>query len=262
MAYTVEPIQATNAQHLKELVQEHMQRLGPCCDLNHIDVSRVTIMDWLFKNSPFNGNISQWNTDNVVTAISMFEGSSFDGDISNWRMPQLKFANDMFRNAAFAGDISTWLFAKPGPGNLSGAFHSEHFRSDMPLLKTFGCLRAALHPDYTGSFRDEYTLNMAFQLFEYEASMQRHLANTAGTGLNRLHVEYLIQEHVYALGQKRPPVKPDWCPKEVFEQMKHEKEIGVGLGMDLFEIGAAAYQRLKTTHISLPGINPNVFESS
>lgn len=256
---SVESIPATSAQHLQQLVQEHIDRLGPCCDLNHLDVSRVTIMDGLFQNSAFNGDISTWNTNKVVTAMGMFEGSAFDGDISLWRMPALKFANNMFRDAQFTGDISNWTFATPGPGNLSGAFYSEHFRSDMPLLKTFGCQKAALHPAYTGSFRDEYTLAMATQLFEKESALKTYLAHSASQGLHRLHAEYLIDVHMHALLQNRSAKKPEWCPKEVFEQMKNEKEIGVGLGLNMFDIYAVAYQRLKTLDCPMPSIDSEVF---
>lgn len=254
----VETIQATSAHHLDELVKAHIQQFGPQCNLNHIDVTGVTSMDQLFWYSPFNGDISKWNTANVVTAIRMFSNSAFNGDISKWNMGQLKFANEMFKNSAFAGDISGWSFAKPGPGNLTGAFYSECFVSDMPLLKTFGCLGAALHPGYAGSFRDEYTLNMAFQLFEHEAPLQGYLARIASQGLTRLHVEYLMH---FSLGPAHPAKKPSWCPSDVFEQMKHEKTIGVALGLDLFDICETAYQRLKTPQPNVASIDPQVFES-
>lgn len=255
---SVETIAISNSKHLHETIQEHIQRLGPWCSLNHLDVSRITNMDGLFANSPFNGDISDWDTSKVTSAIGMFLESAFDGDISKWNMDELKFATDMFKYATFGGDISAWRFAKPGPGSLTGAFYSKHFQSDMPRLKTFGCLKAALHPAYAGSFHEEYTLAMAQQLFEVEWALEAHLASAAGQGLNRLHVEYLIQEHVYAALHKRPAEKPSWCPADVFEKMKHEKELGVGLGMDLYDICAAAYQRL--TAPTTPSIGAELFQ--
>lgn len=262
MRPAVESIQATSIQHLQQLVQEHIARLGPQCDLNHLDVSQVTIMDRLFKHSTFNGDISTWDTSGVVTAMSMFENSAFDGDISQWRMPKLKFANNMFKDANFTGDISQWAFAKTGPGNLSGAFYSEHFCSDMPRLKTFGCKNAALHPKYTGSFRDEYTLDMAAELFETERALQTYLAHSAKQGLNRLHAEYLIKTHFYASLKDNTAKKPSWCSKEVFEQMKNEKEIGIGLGLNMFDIYVVAYQRLKTQDSPMPSIDAEIFAAS
>jgi surface protein len=38
----------------------------------------------LFKNSEFNGDISNWNTGNVADMSEMFMYSKFNGDISKW----------------------------------------------------------------------------------------------------------------------------------------------------------------------------------
>jgi hypothetical protein len=40
----------------------------------------------MFKNSQFNGDISQWNVSNVEEASSMFEDSQFGGDVSHWNL--------------------------------------------------------------------------------------------------------------------------------------------------------------------------------
>ena len=204
------PIVATGNAHLSSLIAQWIETHGPACDLNHIDVSRVEDMDLLFHCSSFNGDISRWDTRNVRSAIRMFELSSFNGDISRWNMGSLRFANDMFKGAKFSGDISAWAFAQPGPGNLVGAFFSEHFRSDMPRLKTFGTpTRAVLHPEYKGSFHDEYTLDMATHLFHESEGLARYLANTAAKGLHRLHIEYLLTPYMF-------DAKPDWCPEPLF----------------------------------------------
>lgn len=233
------PVVATSNVHLKDLIAQCIQTHGNRCDLNHIDVSRVEDMDLLFHFSSFNGDISKWNTSRVRSAIRMFESSDFDGDISQWDMGRLQFANDMFKHAKFAGDISAWAFAKPGPGNLVGAFYSEHFQSDMPHLKTFGTpTRAVLHPDYKGSFHDEYTLGMAGHLFYEDGGLERYLANTAARVLHRLHIESLLTPYMY-------DTKPEWCPEPLFRDLQNERAVGLQLGLDMFHICAGAYQRFK-----------------
>lgn len=245
MPNTVEPIVATSSVHLSTLIGEHIDRFGPHCDLNHIDVSGITNMDNVFARSAFNGRIDRWDTGRVSSAIQMFADSEFDGDISRWNMDSLRFANKMFENAKFSGDISSWTFAKPGPGNLDKAFYSEHFRSDMPLLKTFGCEESALHPSYAGSFRDEYTLAMASNLFLRTKSVHAYLARTAPRGLNRLHVEYLFHLHEHIELGVFKNEKPSWCPLDIFERLREERKIGLALDMDEVDIAALAYQRMK-----------------
>ena len=51
---------------IKEIVKSEIERLGNNADLNHIDVSQVTDMSYLFKKSEFNGDISKWNVSSVT----------------------------------------------------------------------------------------------------------------------------------------------------------------------------------------------------
>jgi surface protein len=68
-------------------------------------------MDYMFRGaSSFNGDISTWNTSNVIYMYSMFQGASaFNSDISTWNTTNVTDMNSMFRDAsAFNSDISTW----------------------------------------------------------------------------------------------------------------------------------------------------------
>jgi hypothetical protein len=81
-----EQIIARDREHLRKLVYESIQKYGPNCDLNFIDVSGVEDMDGIFAgvNRGFNGDISQWDVSNVESMRDMFHGSQFNGDISDW----------------------------------------------------------------------------------------------------------------------------------------------------------------------------------
>ncbi len=51
MASQREKIVARDREHLRKLVYESIQKYGPNCDLNFIDVSEVDNMDGLFAGS-------------------------------------------------------------------------------------------------------------------------------------------------------------------------------------------------------------------
>ena len=75
---------------LRKLINQRIEEQGPNCDLNDIDVSRVTDMSYLFFESSFNGDISRWDVSNVTNMSWMFSESVFNGDISQWDVSKVR----------------------------------------------------------------------------------------------------------------------------------------------------------------------------
>lgn len=133
MATSRKSLRPTTREELQALIQQEMAAHGNACDLNHIDVSGVDDMDALFKNSPFNGDISRWQVGHVVWMNNMFEGSAFNGDISNWNVARVRSFKQMFHSGAFLGDIANWALECSGT-------------QGHPLQSMFSPQQLAVHP--------------------------------------------------------------------------------------------------------------------
>lgn len=119
----------SNKKELKELIDRLIEERGPNCDLNDIDVSRITDMSELFRESNFRGDISKWDVSNVKDMSKMFSASYFNGDISGWNVGSVKYMSEMFRLSSFNGDISKWNVRNVI--DMSYMFASSNFDRDI-----------------------------------------------------------------------------------------------------------------------------------
>ena len=118
---------------LCKLVREMIESEGPYCDLNFIDLSNVTSMSELFKNSKFNGDISQWDVSRVKDMYGMFQNSKFNGDISKWNVHNVTRMEHMFEESEFNGDISKWNTSKVE--SMHNMFRRSKFHGDLSKWK-------------------------------------------------------------------------------------------------------------------------------
>ena len=88
---TIKTIKPRDKRDLRKLINYYVTTQGTDVDLNHIDISNITDMSFLFKNSTFNGDISRWNMSHVTEATGMFYKSEFTGDTSNWDLRNMEY---------------------------------------------------------------------------------------------------------------------------------------------------------------------------
>lgn len=94
-----------NKSDLKNMIFEEISIYGTNVNLNHIDVSDIDDMSFLFSSIDFNGDISKWDVSNVKNMAFMFYGSTFNGDISNWDTKSVRSVYHMFYESDFKGQF-------------------------------------------------------------------------------------------------------------------------------------------------------------
>ena len=118
-----------NREELEDLISQRIEQYGPKCNLNDIDVSKITDMSFLFCDMEFNGDISEWDVSRVKDMSHMFDGSHFNGDLSKWDVSRVEDMNCMFSFSRFNGDISDWDVSHVT--NMRNMFMNSKFNGDI-----------------------------------------------------------------------------------------------------------------------------------
>jgi len=88
----------------KSRLPEHLR------DINNWDVSNVTKMDSLFKNTNFNEPLNDWDVSNVTNMSFMFQNAiSFNQPLHKWDVRNVEDMTSMFENAtSFNQPLNEW----------------------------------------------------------------------------------------------------------------------------------------------------------
>lgn len=87
---------SASKEELKEYIRKYTHLYGSFCSLNHLDVSKIQDMSYLFCGSAFNGDISKWDVSSVKNMDSMFAHSQFRGNLELWKPLKLLSLQNMF----------------------------------------------------------------------------------------------------------------------------------------------------------------------
>ncbi len=125
----IDDLKPTNREELEDLISQRIDQYGPKCNLNDIDVSKITDMSFLFCDMTFDGDISKWDVSRVKNMSSMFAGSTFNGDLSKWDVSKVENMNSMFSYSSFNSDISKWDVSRVK--NMISMFYDSKFAGDI-----------------------------------------------------------------------------------------------------------------------------------
>ena len=93
------------------------------------DVSSVTKMSYMFKDSGFNQDISSWEVDSNQTMDYMFYRTPFNQDLSKWNVDSVRSMNFTFRDSKFNHDISQWNVTNVR--EMVGMFQNSPFNQNI-----------------------------------------------------------------------------------------------------------------------------------
>jgi surface protein len=115
-------------------------------DIGSWDVSSVTSMSGMLRDTAFNQNIGSWNTGNVTNMDSMFRNvSAFNQPIGSWNVANVTDMDQMLRATAFNQDISNWNIVKVSTANsfLNGSTALSTANYDALLIGWEATLQSA-----------------------------------------------------------------------------------------------------------------------
>lgn len=130
----------TSKEQLKSIIQDELRLQGPDADLNHIDVSEITNMSWLFCYISIRDiKIDRWNVSNVRTMESMFYGcDNFTGiGLDNWDTENVAIMFNMFHDCDAIVKLPRWYTDFVDLDHNSGNDSKDEFYWAMTTLALF-----------------------------------------------------------------------------------------------------------------------------
>ena len=135
-------------EELVEIIKAEVERKGWNCSLNHINVSQITDMSYIFAGAniysdyesydleEFNGDISRWDVSNVENMKGMFQRSNYtgnNGDLSNWNVSKVEDMCATFAESQYIGELAKWNVSNVT--NMNSMFYNTMFIGDISKWK-------------------------------------------------------------------------------------------------------------------------------
>jgi len=98
-------------------------------DISSWEVDSNQTMDYMFYRTPFNQDLSKWNVDSVRSMNFTFKDSKFNHDISQWNVTNVREMVGMFQNSPFNQNINQWDMSSVQ--NLASMFSGTPFDQDL-----------------------------------------------------------------------------------------------------------------------------------
>ena len=143
-----------------------------------MEILRIDDFDFVFEDSPFNGDISQWNTSSVLDAQIMFHISGFARDISAWNLsPQAKTLFMFAKNpkGRAAQTPTEWVVRAFLTDLIKDGYTCDPSLSLVQAMSEYHRLSAALGFDPNDMPRDVLNLHHALQTREPSYPVDRLL---------------------------------------------------------------------------------------
>ena len=168
-------------------------------DISKWDVSRVVNMQAMFKNSEFNKDISQWDVRKVKNMIEMFKDSQFNQDISKWIVSNVTNMYSMFRDSLFNQDISKWDVSNVV--NMNSMFKYSMFNQDISgwdvrLVEDFtdmfkgSPMEGTIPEEYFTVLKDEPSLSTTKKITQNDIFVIMNDSNSIDNQLSKLEKKF------------------------------------------------------------------------
>ncbi len=108
----------------------HECKAKECYDLSNLDVSQIEDLSFIFRYSPYNGDLSKWNVSSCKNIDCMFGRSKFNNDsLKDWNISNVIKMNYTFYKSIFNGDVSKWDISNVL--NMYSTFELSPFDGDI-----------------------------------------------------------------------------------------------------------------------------------